>query len=196
MAVDSALKERLVGAVVLVALGVWLIPLFLDGPQRAGVTGEGRRTLKLPVPSPEKPDKQTKTIRLDGSQLPSRPTPEPVTDPVRESKPLVKPRVEPKPAPKPAPKTSQPAPRPADRSAPVAAGWYLQLGSFSSDANAKRLAAQVNALGWAAQLSQHTSAGKSMHRVRVGPVPTRSKADALRAELAERGFEGKVMNES
>ena len=34
-----------------------------------------------------------------------------------------------------------------------------------------------------------------MHRVRVGPVPTRTKADALRKELAARGFEGKVMNE-
>jgi len=189
MAVDSALKERLVGAVVLVALGVWLIPLFLDGPQDAGVTVDGQRTLKLPVPNPATPDRQTKTIRLDGSKTPSRPAPEPVTAPVREPKPVATPRVEPKPV----AQTSPPAA--AVRTTPAAAGWYLQLGSFSSDANAKRLAAQVNALGWDAQLSQHTSAGKSMHRVRVGPVPTRSKAEALRGELAARGFEGKVMNE-
>ena len=32
---DQGLKERLIGAAVLVALGVWLIPWVLDGPSRA-----------------------------------------------------------------------------------------------------------------------------------------------------------------
>ncbi len=189
MAVDSALKERLVGAVVLVALGVWLIPLFLDGPQDGAVTGAEQRTLKLPVPSPSSSNKQTKTIRVGENQLPTRPTPAPVSDPVREPS-QVKPA-----AVKPAATPPQPASQSKDSAPAAASGWYVQLGSFSSEANAKRLAAQVNALGWDAQLSAHTSGGKSMHRVRVGPVPTRSKADALRAELAQRGFAGKAMNE-
>ena len=43
---DQGLKERLVGAAVLVAIGVWLIPWVLDGPEEPLETGA--RSLQLP----------------------------------------------------------------------------------------------------------------------------------------------------
>ncbi len=183
---EVALKERLVGAVVLVALGVWLIPLFLDGSDGEGPTGS--QPLALPVPASPKPDRTTKTIHL-GDVTSSSPGP---TAPANATSPRP---AAPEPTvarPQPELATSKTAPK---RSPAPVSGWFVQLGSFGSEANAKRLAAQVSALGWDAQLSQLTAGGKTMHRVRVGPVPTRSKADALRGELAQRGFEGKVMSE-
>jgi len=183
--VEVALKERLVGAVVLVALGVWLIPLFLDGPDGEGPTGS--QPLALPVPASPKPDRTTKTIHLNGvsSSSPGPTAPAPATSQPVAPEPTVS-------RPQPELATSKTAPKPAP--GPVS-GWFVQLGSFGSEANAKRLSAQVSALGWDAQLSRLTTGGKTMHRVRVGPVPTRSKADVLRGELAQRGFEGKVMSE-
>ena len=180
---EVALKERLVGAVVLVALGVWLIPLFLDGPDGEGPTGS--QPLALPVPASPKPDRTTKTIHLNGvsSSSPGPTAPAPATSQPVAPEPTVA-----RPQPQPAPAASKTVPGPVS-------GWFVQLGSFGSEANAKRLAAQVSALGWDAQLSRLTTGGKTMHRVRVGPVPTRSKADALRGELAQRGLEGKVMSE-
>lgn len=190
MAVEVALKERLVGAVVLVALGVWLIPLFLDGPEGEGGVA-GSRPLTLPVPATAAPDRTTKTIRLNKDA--ASPAGGNATTAAKTVKaaPTKTATAAPKPMPTPVPTPTQSA----SSSKPATPGWFVQLGSFGSEANAKRLAAGVSALGWDAQLSQLTAAGKTMHRVRVGPLPTRSKADAMRTELAQRGFDGKVMNE-
>ena len=190
---EVALKERLVGAVVLVALGVWLIPVFLDGPQ-SDDDATGSQPLALPMPATETPDRTTKTIRLNKEpSAPSSPTMAAAT-PSTEAAEVVS--VQPTPEPKRhAPKTDpKPAPA-AKQSADTRSGWFVQLGSFGSEANAKRLAAQVAALGWDAQLSQLAAGQTTMHRVRVGPLPSRTKADALRRELLQRGFDGKVMNE-
>src|SRR5215471_6164330 len=47
---DQSLKERLIGAAVLVALGVWLIPWLLDGHQQQTSLGSSSSTLRLPTP--------------------------------------------------------------------------------------------------------------------------------------------------
>jgi DedD protein len=68
---DQGLKERLIGAAVLVALGVWLIPWVLDGKQEqleVEASGSGLR-----LPSPDEPlPIRTQTLRLD----------EPVAEPI------------------------------------------------------------------------------------------------------------------
>ena len=48
---DQGLKERLVGAAVLVAIAVWLIPWVLDGPE-AGLETPGS---SLQLPAAEEP---------------------------------------------------------------------------------------------------------------------------------------------
>lgn len=59
---DRGLKERLVGAAVLIALGVWLIPLVLDGPDPD--VAEDATGLALPAVSEPAPV-STRTIPLD-----------------------------------------------------------------------------------------------------------------------------------
>src|SRR5690606_29470100 len=56
------LKERLIGAVVLAALAVWLIPWLLDGPDEP--IGDDRAALELPVPSGHVGDIRTEVIDL------------------------------------------------------------------------------------------------------------------------------------
>lgn len=59
---EQGLKERLIGAAVLVVLAVWLIPWLLDGPDE--VAEDGPVSLQLPVP-PEQPVGQVRTETID-----------------------------------------------------------------------------------------------------------------------------------
>jgi DedD protein len=61
---DQGLKERLIGAAVLVALGVWIIPWVLDGS--APPRDERPAALELPAPT-ESAQLRSQTIRLDQS---------------------------------------------------------------------------------------------------------------------------------
>src|ERR1700704_6226731 len=58
---DQGLKERLVGAAVLVAIAVWLIPWVLDGPENPVETGDA--SLQLPAAQEPVP-MRTQTLKL------------------------------------------------------------------------------------------------------------------------------------
>lgn len=62
---DQGLKERLVGAVVLVALGVVVIPWVLDGGREPGATSTN--ALRLPAPDEPLPVR-SETLRVGGDQ--------------------------------------------------------------------------------------------------------------------------------
>ena len=72
-----------------------------------------------------------------------------------------------------------------------AAGYAIQLGSFSDAENAAALAAEVGRAGFVAFVQRVQVENGTMYRVRVGPVPDRAEADALAArvgrETGERG---------
>ena len=62
---DSHVRERIVGAAVLVALGVWLIPWVLDGPESEPAAASGSAPeLQLPSPDSATPTR-TETVDLD-----------------------------------------------------------------------------------------------------------------------------------
>lgn len=198
---EQQLKERLVGAVVVVALGVILIPLMLDGPSG----DRDSRTLGLELPAPDA-GSRTHTIRLGEprEQPPvSRPAPSAPVErspergsvsraavpPTRtEAAPVSRPagpdRAEP-----PVPRVPAPAPVPAAE----AGGWAVQVGSFSNPDNAGRLQMQLVASGYPAFVARLVTDGRTMHRVRVGPVDTRAGADTLAKELTSAGHPGRVV---
>ena len=179
---DRSLQERLAGAVVLVALAVWLIPQVLDGP--AGNGQGSAETLQLPAPTKDT-GLRTQTIRLDQN----RDTPTPAAE---QNSPV----------------TPVPAAKPQATQAVVAAGksaakpavsgsvdWFVQLGSFADRGNASKLAEDVVQLGFSAEVSRHDTASAVLHRVRVGPRPSRIAAEALASDLARRGFKGQVVQD-
>jgi DedD protein len=212
--VEQQLKERLVGAVVVVSAGVILIPLMLDGPPGNGDS----RTLGLELPAPEA-GTRTHTIRLaePREQPPvSRPAPSAPVDRSpdrgsvsRAALPQAGTRAAPDTGSRAAPSAADPAnvpsarPRtpaqspaasPAPNPAPAEQGaWAVQVGSFSNQDNAARLQMQLVAAGYAAFVARLVTDGRTMHRVRVGPVDTRESAESLASKLAAAGHAGRVV---
>jgi cell division septation protein DedD len=71
--------------------------------------------------------------------------------------------------------------------------WAVQMGSFSSQENAERLAAKLRKEAYTAFVSQVEKASGPMHRVRVGPQKDRESAASVAAQLARSGHEGQVV---
>ena len=64
---DQGLKERLIGAAVLVALGVWLIPWLLDGRQEQVEIQTSNSAVRLPAPDGPLPVR-TQTLNVDAAK--------------------------------------------------------------------------------------------------------------------------------
>jgi len=194
---ERALKERIIGAIVLVIFVVLVVPIFLDGPPEDGEIVSERVLL------PGQKDQDTKTVVLergrsqpipvansteDDSGKPedvpaelkvTQPTPEPV--PQQET-------VREKQAPAPQPQTE-----PKKPAASTTGMWAVQLGSFSNKENAEKLAADLRKQGYAAFLSQLQTSSGQLHRVRIGPQKDRASAEAMAARLLKVDHKGQVV---
>jgi DedD protein len=179
---EHTFKQRIVGAIVLVALAVIFIPMLLPGHRDIGFTDSGS-----PIPPKPAELENLKVLELEKPQ-PAPPPREIVRTPIDERSPST-PAVEVEstsedktPLPvetKPAPSTNQ-AEQPA-ASTPKA--WAVQVGSFTQRDNAMRLRDQLRRKRYKAFVEQISSADRTFYRVRVGPEVSRNKAAALQKEL-------------
>jgi DedD protein len=202
--VGGLVKERLTGAIILVALIVLLVPELLRGPVKSAP-----RTVAA---SAEEPPLRSYTINLgDDSQArsaaapPQASAPQPLNTspsaaPAQPQTDTPAPSAAPAP---PAPMSAPPAattppavhtgPPAASPGATEAAGaWMVQLGSFASRPNAERLAQQLKGQGFTASVSQGTS-GRHLYRVRVGPAHDKAAAAQLQGKLKAAGHTGAVV---
>jgi DedD protein len=192
---DRALKERIIGAAVLVVFVVLVVPVFLDGPPQSGEIVSER----VPLPG-QAAEGETRTVVLDRDRDEPVPVPAPVTEPEAEQAQPVKPESKPEPEPETTPEP-EPKPEPAKPAAqqPAPAGdsptgmWAVQLGSFGNQQNAERLAADLRKQGFAAFLSQLSTGSGELHRVRIGPQKDRESAEAMAERLAKAGHKGQVV---
>ena len=207
---DQGLKERLVGAAVLVAIAVWLIPWVLDGPE----DGADTQASSLQLPSAEEPmPMRTQTLKLgDASEESAQPAPAPAPAAAPPPQPAVataepaKDKTAAASEPQPQAETTLaaaavPAERPPAAAAPpkpeqpkAVGDWTVQLGSFSDEANAKRLAQRAGTFGYKAEVSSVRNSGKTLYRVRVGPQATRAAADAAVSALKAHGVDARVVS--
>lgn len=190
---DRALKERIIGAAVLVIVVVLVVPVFLDGPPADG------EVVSEHVPLPGQSDQDTKTVVLDrdrSNPVPSNGTSQPVettAEPAvtrQEPEPELEPQ---RPAPEPVVEAPSEEPQPAASSSSATGMWAVQAGSFGNQENAERLAAELRKQGHAAFLSQVMASGGQLHRVRIGPQKDRPAAEAVAAELRKAGHDVKVL---
>jgi cell division septation protein DedD len=198
--VGDLVKERLTGAIILVALIVLLVPELLTGPIKSAP--------RAVVTSAEEPPLRSYTINLgddarthSAAAQPQSAAPQPLAAGASAPAPE-------KDAPAPptsaaaasstpaaaAPSPPQPPPALPAPAAPVAASeggaaLVVQLGSFASRANADRLAHQLKQQGFTASVSQGAS-GRHLYRVRVGPVHDRAAATQLQSKLQAAGHSG------
>ena len=193
---DRALKERIIGAAVLVTFVVLVVPVFLDGPsQDAEIVSE---SVTLPGQNPDERKQQTIVLERDRSepvpkQQPESAQPEQrVAVNVERSTSTPEP---PPPQPEPAPVQEEIASEPevAEVAESTTGMFAVQLGSFSSQENAERLAADLRGQGYAAFLSRLTTGDGELHRVRVGPQKDRASAETVAADLSNAGHRGQVV---
>ena len=200
------MKERLTGAIILVALIVLLVPELLTGP-----VGSATRSQAV-ASSIEGPPLRSYTIKLaDEAHLrgagahsgPEQPAPLPTAPaPAATATPAPPAAQEPRTTPAPsAPTTTAPAAHAGPGAGAAAAvqpgsaetsgGYLVQLGSFNSRANAERLAKKVRAQGFAVSVSQGSSG--RLYRVRVGPAHDRAAAGELAQQLRAHGHSGAIV---
>lgn len=194
---ERALKERIIGAVVLVVFVVLIVPIFLDGPP-----GEEEIVTER-VLLPGQDESRMQTVVLDRDRTEPVPAGTQKEAPAAEvEKPAavvaeaVKPAVQqPKPEPE-QPKPEPERPKPDSQAAPASSAtgmWAVQLGSFSNKENAEKLAADLRKQGYAAFLSQLTTDKGTLHRVRIGPQKDRAAAEAMAARLLKVDIKGQVV---
>ncbi len=191
---DRSLKERIIGAVVLVFFAVLVVPVFLDGPS----TDAEIITQAVSLPGQNDQTRKSQTIVLERDR--TEPVPMAANNGGSNNKPAATQTKKNRPA---AGKkaTSGPAKsqtKPADnktRAANVSPTgmWAVQLGSFSNQANAERLAADLRKQGYAAFLSQLQTESGQLHRVRIGPQNDRDGAETIAAKLISAGLKGQVV---
>ena len=195
---DTALKHRLTGAVILVLLAVLLLPELLTGSGRA----------KDPRgPSAGPPDSAERSFDIDLTQGTADPrlaqpplaAESTATQPAAPLNLPVPPAAVATPTPAaPLPAATAPAAETPPAAAPPPAAssadaYYVQLGVFVNRASATNLANKLKTGNFAVKVDEIRRDNKILHRVRVGPVADRVAANALLKRLADAGHAGSVV---
>lgn len=193
---DPGMKQRLIGAAVLVALAVIFLPMLVQGP----APDSGVSDVPLSMPDAPAGNYETRDLPLvtpgtapEGGALGmSSPTPPPADG-----------------APLPAVDTANPAAAPSSSTAvpldddaatraeplpaangemfpaPTAGGDYaVHFGSFSSSAAADKVVGSLRASQLPGYREQGLVDGKPVWRVRIGPYASRADAEAARLRAA------------
>lgn len=86
-------------------------------------------------------------------------------------------------------------PDPVVTTMPVArTGIFVQAGSFASRANADRLAAQLKSIS-PTRVDEALVNGRTMYRVKLGPIASVEQADSILARVSKTGGAGKVVHD-
>ncbi|CAM3213634.1 sporulation domain-containing protein [Ectopseudomonas mendocina] len=183
---DKGLKQRMVGALVLVALAVIFLPMLLSRED------EMRRVVVEAPAMPQAPAATEIVVEpaevVEPEQLPQEPMP------VEEVEPqIVEVPEQPKQAPVPAVQPSAPEPAKTEQSVATASAkpegrldannlpisWSVQLASLSSRGGAENLQKTLRSQGYNAYIRTFDG----MNRVFVGPLIERAEAERLRDQL-------------
>ncbi len=214
------MKERLTGAIILVALIVLLVPELLTGPATAvrvgkapgpsvaaGPTAAGSsvRSYTLPLEAPGKaragaitwPAAVSRTVPQAMPSTTSGTTRQPPVRATPTRIPVAPPRT---PAQPPArrdtaavsgPRTAPLAARNASRSR-SRARWAVQVGVFAVHGDALRMQRRVGALGIPSRIARMSLRGRLLWRVTAGPVNGAAAGQALARRLRAQGIKGEL----
>jgi DedD protein len=197
---DRRVKERLVGASILVVLVVLIVPELLSGPKRAVIA---------PQATPAGPDQPMRSVTVDlttskataGIDEAAAPSTAPPTAPSPDTAagaPSAIPPSASPPAPPPAAALESGAPSPISGGGRAKADdprqvWTAQVGSFAARENALKLERQLRAQGFSPVLSAAGTGRALRYRVRVGRVADRGAAQNLIAQLAKAGHSASLV---
>lgn len=202
-------RRRLLGAVVLLGLGVLAFPLLFETAPRP-------IPVDLPIEIPRKDQVPALAMpasapRAEEAAKPRPAEPEPVAPPAVAAVSVAPVEAPPEPAPTPKEATgSAPAavsPRPADDGArakallegkaaaadPAAGRWVVQIGAFAEDRTVREARAKADKAGLVTYTQVITAQAGKRTRVRVGPFGDRGEADAAADKLKQAGLPATVL---
>lgn len=162
---ETALKQRLVGAMVLVALAVIFLPMLIKGP----APESGVADVSLDAPEAPEAGFETHVLPLDA----------PTADAGKGVLPAAT-------GPERLPTVEAGVPAGGMMPPPAAAGDYaVSFGSYATAADADRVVSALKA----SQLPGYQEAvqgnsGRTLHRVRIGPYATQAEAESARLRAA------------
>nr|WP_298125279.1 SPOR domain-containing protein [uncultured Pseudoxanthomonas sp.] len=158
---DTALKQRLIGAVVLVALAVIFLPMLVKGP----APDSGVSDVPLDVPPAADGEFETRELPL------VTPGNAPATGAVGLQGQVAAPAAE-------------PAPATGTVQSPATAGgdFAVSFGAYATQADADAVLARVKQARLPGFVEPATINGKPAFRVRVGPYADRPQAEAARLD--------------
>lgn len=174
---SSALKQRLIGAAVLIALAVIFLPMLVKGPAPASGLPD------MPLRVPDAPEGDYKTVDLPlVTPPPARQGGALAGGPLAEAAPAQQtaqpdggalPTVD---------TTNQDATLPPT----VAAGGYaVHYAAFASESDADAILRQLGEAGLTGYSEGFTLDNKPAHRVRLGPYGNRADAEIVRVRAAQ-----------
>lgn len=203
----SKFQNRLVGAVVLVAVGVIFLPALLDGDKKYNEDQFAAIPL-VPKPGDEQeiesiaPIEQTTTpstpsegaseamlseavtgVEQSTATPPQPPTVVPVTPPVQPTPapPVVTPPVQP------------PAPPVQETKPPKGEAWVVQLGALKNAAKVEEIIAKMHFSGYPVYTVPARPVAGQMTRIYIGPSASKSELQAILPHLNElTGLQGEV----
>ena len=196
---DRRVKERLIGACILVALAVALVPELLSGPKPAAPADAAAAAdaVRLPAGAPD----PVRNVTVDlATAKPATVDPE-VTAAAPQSMPAGA-------APAGSASTSGAitSPPPMGTAAPAHSletpavlptsgeTFAVQLGSFANRGNADKLLRQLKAQGFAIYINAEGSGAAARYRVRVGPLKDRDAAERMIAKLKGSGHAATIVS--
>ena len=212
---ERPLKQRLIGATILVAIAVAVLPGLLSGRREVATLEPTRDDSGMPLRAHEFSLGETLTAEeqavaadeLQPDPVPVEavvaPEPLPLTPPpgvpataapAAANKPAAAPALVVAPPVKAAAVPAATTPVKPAAAAPVVSlsGWVVQIGSFGTRQKADELVAKLQAKGFRAFTLAYTAAGRTLHRVRVGPEQNRQKAEQIAKRLEADGYQPQV----
>lgn len=194
---DKGVKQRMIGALVLVALAVIFLPMLftredemrqvrVDAPQAPSMPSPAPVQVEpVAVPEPEVLPEEAPVV-IDESTAPIAPPRTPIAPAPSAAPSAPAPAPAPQAPAAPAPKVEKPAAPAATASSPASSNkvdgnglpvsWSIQLASLSNRAGADNLQKTLRSQGYNAYIR---SAG-GLNRVFVGPLIDRAEAERLR----------------
>ena len=198
---ERALKERIIGAVVLVAFAVLVVPIFLDGAPKDSVIitekillpGQKEQDLKTIVLERERlnPIPSINSTNLDNTKIETTQSDKNTnllldSNSESESKKLssIKKLDE---------NESKSQIGISENIKSPTGMWTVQLGSFSNRESAEKLYSDLRKQGYAVFLSAFKNDMGQFHRVRIGPQKDKKSAELMAEKLIKVGYKGEVL---
>ena len=208
----DGLKQRIIGALVLISLAVIFVPMIFDEPHSQRKSTSITIPEEPPFPEVDMPEEPTgdsvgyevssdavtpasgdtgqspgfRIVEDESAQAKTLPEQGESVQNASVKQPEIaetQPAAEQQQASKTEETPAKPAEEKAEFTRTLEGAWVVQLGSFGNEGNARRLRDNVIEMGFGAHLQQFASGDKTLTRVFSGPFVNREDADQAKAKL-------------